>query len=177
MPRGWVHLPKPTVEIHEAGDHPRGGGARSHVHDHQGPFTRAAFDSRKSCEDHNGEVAATYLAKELLREFYAARRPAWARSRLRKFYAHCDRSGVRECKRLARTIREWEAEILAFHATGDSNGPTEGINLLIKKIKRVGHGFRNFTNYRLRLLLHCGGVKWQTHRTARVRGRQPRFAA
>jgi hypothetical protein len=41
------------------------------------------------------------------------------------------------------------------------------MNLLIKKVKRVGHGFRNFANYRLRLLLHCG-VRWQTHRkTAR----------
>ena len=30
------------------------------------------------------------------------------------------------------------------------------MNLLIKKIKRTGHGFRNFDNYRLRLLLHCG---------------------
>jgi hypothetical protein len=36
------------------------------------------------------------------------------------------------------------------------------VNLLIKKVKRVGHGFRNFANYRLRLLLHCG-VVWQTH--------------
>ena len=124
----------------------------------------------------HGEVAAAYLAKELLREVYAARRPSWARSRLRKFYAQCDRSNVPECRRLAKTIRAWEAEVLAFHTTGRSNGPTEGINLLIKKIKRVGHGFRNFTNYRLRLLLHCG-VQWQTSRTARVRGRQPSFAA
>ena len=116
------------------------------------------------------------MAKELLREVYAARRPSWARSRLRKFYAQCDRSNVPECRRLAKTIRAWEAEVLAFHATGRSNGPTEGINLLIKKIKRVGHGFRNFTNYRLRLLLHCG-VQWQTPPTARVRGRQPSFAA
>ncbi len=83
---------------------------------------------------------------------------------------------MRECRRLARTIRAWEAEVLAFHTTGRSNGPTEGINLLIKKVKRVGHGFRNFNNYRLRLLLHCG-VQWQTAPTARVRGRQPRFIA
>jgi transposase len=67
-----------------------------------------------------------------------------------------------------------EAEILAFHATdGCSNGPTEAVNLLIKKVKRVGHGFRNFTNYRLRLLLHCG-VTWQAHQTASLRGRSPR---
>jgi hypothetical protein len=36
----------------------------------------------------------------------------------------------------------------------------------------VGHGFRNFANYRLRLLLHCG-VTWQTHRTASLRSRAP----
>ena len=73
-------------------------------------------------------------------------------------------------------IRAGEVEVLAFHTTGRSNGPTEGINLLIKKVKRVGHGFRNFNNYRLRLLLHCG-VTWHTVPTARVRGRQPRFIA
>jgi hypothetical protein len=55
--------------------------------------------------------------------------------------------------------------VLAFHTTGLSNGPTEAVNLLIEKIRRVGHGFRNFDNYRLRLLLRCG-VKWQTARTA-----------
>jgi hypothetical protein len=53
---------------------------------------------------------------------------------------------------------------------------TEAINLLIRKVKRVGHGFRNFANYRLRLVLHCG-VRWQTHRTASLRGRSPRFMA
>lgn len=126
--------------------------------------------------DPDGEVAAAYLAKELLREVYAARTLRTARRRLRTFYRHCTRSEVRECRRLARTIHSWEAEVLAFHTTGASNGVTEGINLLIKKIKRVGHGFRNFDNYRLRLLLHCG-VEWQTPRTARVRGRQPRFIA
>jgi transposase len=72
-------------------------------------------------------------------------------------------------------VRAWEAEILAFHTTnGCSNGLTEAINLLIKKVKRVGHGFRNFTNYRLRLLLHCG-VTWQTHQAARLRRRSSRL--
>lgn len=126
--------------------------------------------------DPDGEVAAAYLIKELLREVYAASNVTVARWRLERFYAHCDRSEVRECRRLARTIRAWENEVLAFHTTGASNGITEGINLMIKKIKRVGHGFRNFANYRLRLLLHCG-VEWKTPRTARVRGRQPRLVA
>ena len=92
-------------------------------------------------------------------------------------YRWSDGVQVAELSRLARTVRAWEAEILAWHATGGcSNGPTEALNLLIKKVKRVGHGFRNFVNYRLRLLLHCG-VTWQTHRTARLRGRSPRLVA
>jgi len=80
---------------------------------------------------------------------------------------------ILELCRLARTVRAWQTEILAWHqTTGCSNGPTEAINLLIKKVKRVGHGFRNFANYRLRLLLHCG-VRWQTHRPQDARPPRP----
>lgn len=63
-----------------------------------------------------------------------------------------------------------------FDTAGLSNVPTEAINLLIKKIKRVGHGFRNFDNYRLRLLLHCG-VDWNALRATPIGGRLPRFVA
>jgi transposase len=127
--------------------------------------------------DPTGEVAAAWQGKELLRAVYAAVGPAAARAALDRFYRWCDGVQVPELSRLARTVRAWEVEILAFHATnGCSNGLTEAVNLLIKKVKRVGHGFRNFANYRLRLLLHCG-VTWQTHRTARLRGRSPRLVA
>jgi transposase len=127
--------------------------------------------------DPTGEVAAAWQGKELLRAVYAAGDVADARTALGRFYRWSDGVGVAELSRLARTVRAWEAEILAFHSTGGcSNGPTEAMNLLIKKVKRVGHGFRNFGNYRLRLLLHCG-VRWQTHRTARLRGRYPRLVA
>jgi transposase len=129
--------------------------------------------------DPTGEVAAAWQGKELLRAVYAADDQPGARAALERFYRWSDGVEVPELARLARTIRAWEAEVLAFHATkGCSNGPTEAMNLLIKTVKRVRHGFRNFTNYRLRLLLllHCG-VRWQTHRTARLRGRSPRLVA
>lgn len=127
--------------------------------------------------DPSGDVTAAWQDKELLRAVYAAPDSAAARATLERFYRWCDAIQVAELSRLARTVGAWEAEILAWHRTaGCSNGPTEAINLLIKKVKRVGHGFRNFANYRLRLLLHCG-VTWQTHRTARLRGRSVRFVA
>jgi transposase len=126
--------------------------------------------------DPAGEVGAAYLAKELLREVYATRSPRQARRRLERFYAHCRAAEVVELRRLATTVHRWEHEILGWHRTGLSNGPTEAMNLLIKKIKRVGHGFRSIENYRLRLLLHCG-VEWHTPPVARIRGRQPSFVA
>jgi transposase len=126
--------------------------------------------------DPTGEVAAAWQGKELLRAVYATAGPP-ASVALDRFYHWCDGIQVAELSRLARTVRAGEAEILAWHATdGCSNGPTEAINLLIKKVKRVGHGFRNFANYRLRLLLHCG-VAWHTHRTARLRSRSARLVA
>jgi transposase len=84
--------------------------------------------------DPGGEVVAAWQGKELLRAVYAASNPAHARAALERFYRWSDGVGVAELSRLARTVRAWEAEILAFHTTGGcSNGPTEAINLLIKK--------------------------------------------
>ena len=42
--------------------------------------------------------------------------------------------------------------------------------------RRVGHGYRRFTNYRLRLFLHCG-TDWHTPTATPIRGRLPRLAA
>ena len=58
---------------------------------------------------------------------------------------------------------------------GPPTGP-EGLNLLVKKVKRAGHGFRSFANYRLRILLHAGGVNWPAQRppAPQIRTRSPR---
>ena len=140
------------------------------------PVAWAQVSALLDAGDPGGEVGAAYLAKELLREVYATASVGVARRRLDRFYRHCRDSEVHELVRLARTIRGWEGPILAWHATRLTNGPTEAVNLLVKKIKRVGHGFRNFDNYRLRLLLHCG-VQWQTRPAASMRRRQPRLIA
>ena len=67
----------------------------------------------------------------------------------------------------ATRCKRWRTEILNHHRTGASNGPTEGLNLCVKKVKRAGRGFTCFEHYRLRVLLHAGGVTWpQTSITA-----------
>jgi transposase len=126
--------------------------------------------------DPDGEVAVCYLAKELLRETYLADHVFEARRRLATFSDHCHSSGVPELERLARTIARWETPILRWHRTALTNATTEGTNLIVKNVKRLGFGFRNFDNYRLRLLLRCG-APWQHHPVASIRPRHPRISA
>lgn len=128
--------------------------------------------------DLDGQVAHAWIAAQDLRLIYRATTAQDAQRRLHAWLEHCAaRDDIPELHRLAATIDSWREEFLAYFATGGvSNGPTEAVNLLIKKIKRCGHGFRNFNNYRLRLLLHCG-VTWHTHQPTRIRGRLPRLVA
>lgn len=56
-------------------------------------------------------------------------------------------------------LRQWRTEILAYSDTGGmSNGGTEAIDGVIEKTRRLAHGFRNFTNYRIRILLAADGT-------------------
>jgi transposase len=126
--------------------------------------------------DPDGEVGAAYLAKELLRETYLADDAFDARRCLAAFYDHCATSEVPELTRLAKTIRRWQVPILRWHRSRLTNAATEGTNLIIKNVKRLGFGFRNFDNYRLRLLLRCG-APWKTRPVTSIRPRQPRFVA
>ena len=130
--------------------------------------------------DRDDQVYTAWSVKELLRDVYAADDEHAARCALTVFYEWAADSAVGECRRLARTVRRWEAQILAWHTTaGASNGPTEACNLLIKKVGRISHGFRNWNNYRLRVLAACK-LEWHNPPATRIRGRKapsPRLAA
>ncbi len=149
---------------------------RSHDHHSQRSWARllAGLDAG---DTHDEQLARTWIAAQDLRLIYHAPDRARAEQQLYRWLTYCADTDIPELHRLARTIDSWRTELLAYFDTGGvSNGPTEAINLLIKKIKRVGHGFRNFDNYRLRLLLHCG-VHWNTVRATPIRGRPPRSVA
>ena len=140
-------------------------------HDHHSDRSWTRLLAGLDLGDPNGEVAATWIAAQELRLLYRHTDPARAAQAFTQWLTFCADSEVPELHRLARTLDSWRDELLArFTAGAVSNGPTEAINLLIKKIKRVGHGFRNFTNYRLRLLLHCG-TTWHAPGTTMLRGR------
>ena len=124
--------------------------------------------------DPHDELLGAWLAKESVRDVYLADTPADAATLLDKAIAGCSSDEVAEVRTLGHTLASWRTEILAHHDTGASNGPTEGLNLCVKKVKRCGHGFRSFENYRLRVLLHAGGITWPARpHPPRIRTRAP----
>ena len=112
--------------------------------------------------DPGAEVAIAYRAKERLREFYRCSNPAAARAMLQELIEHCRRRAMPpELQKLGRTLQAWFDKVCNYHLAKISNGPTEGLNNLIKRIKRIGYGFRNFDNYRIRVLLYAGKPNWR----------------
>ncbi|WP_423064864.1 transposase [Enterococcus hirae] len=61
---------------------------------------------------------------------------------------------MRSSRTQSRHVTPVTRDRLAYFTTGGvSNGGTEAISLQIEKTRRLAHGYRNFTNYRLRLPL------------------------
>lgn len=57
---------------------------------------------------------------------------------------------------LANTLMAWLEPIVGMWRYSTSNGITEGFHTKMEMMSRRAFGFRNFENYLLRVLAHCG---------------------
>ena len=111
--------------------------------------------------DPRGEVRMAWHAKEMVRGIYAIDDPETAIEFVTRLgHDLQDDSCPPEIRQLGRTIVKWRHQISAWHRARVSNGPTEGANNLIKRVKRVAFGFRRFAHYRIRTLLYAGRPNW-----------------
>ena len=121
------------------------------------PELTARLEGLLALGDPDGEVAFAYSVKEAVAAFYATGDKEQAADLLRDIIETASKkSAPFEVQRLARTLRNWFESIVAWHEARVSNGPTEGMNNLLKRVKRVAFGFSNFENFRIRALLYAG---------------------
>ena len=121
--------------------------------------------------DPYGQVALAWEAKEAVRELYGHQDQALALEWIDALAEDLtDQIRPPEVRSLGRTLKRWRCEITAWHACHFTNGPTEAMNNLIKRIKRVAFGFTNFRNYRVRSLLYAGKPDWSLLATLTPRG-------
>lgn len=111
--------------------------------------------------DPKGEVQMTWHAKETIRSIYAIVDPDLAGEFVGQLIDDLtDGSMPVEVRSLGRTLRRWRHQIVAWHRARVSNGPTEAVNNLVKRVKRVAFGITNIENYRIRALLYAGKPNW-----------------
>ena len=65
-------------------------------------------------------------------------------------------SGFAALVTLAKTLANWDEAIVCMWRFSKSNGITEGFHRKMKLIQRRAYGFKNFENYRLRVIAECG---------------------
>lgn len=144
-----------------------------HLTDRQAAKLGAAL----AAGDPDGQVTLAWQLAQALRSCYRRPQLADGKQQAEALLDTLHTCPIPEAARLGRTLASWRPELLAYFDTHRaSNGPTEAMNLLVEKTRRIGHGYRNFANYRLRLLLACG-VDWHTAPTPRIRNRKPRLVA
>lgn len=68
------------------------------------------------------------------------------------------RSRLRPFQKLARTVRSHLEGIVAYVATGLSNGRSEGLNRKIRTITRRSFGFHGPTSLIALIFLCCSGI-------------------
>jgi transposase len=106
-------------------------------------------------------VATVWQAKEAVREPYAHADAELALEWVTQLGRDLqDADYPIEARSLGRTLIRWRRRIAAWHEAHVTNGPTEAVNDLIKRVKRAAFGFTSFQNYWIRSLLYAGKPNW-----------------
>ena len=116
------------------------------------------YDTRRTLErwlKEHPELEEVYYAKEALLKIYRCK--GWKKAK-RSFGILLDAlalSKIKELQRLRRTLMEWRSEILNYFENRITNARTEGYNNVCKQLQKRAYGYRNFNNYRLKVLNVC----------------------
>jgi transposase len=99
-----------------------------------------------------------YAAKQQLNQLLLLKTLTRKRAKrsLPKLLALIEQLSASPLHSLANTLTSWLEPIVAMWRFSKSNGITEGFHTKMEMMSRRAFGFRNFENYRLRVLTHCG---------------------
>lgn len=105
-------------------------------------------------------LQALYFAKQQLNGFLVLRSLTARRARrmMPKLLRLIEQFWESPARALAATLRSWIEPIVRMWRFSRSNGITEGFHTKMEMLSRRAYGFRNFENYRMRVLAQCGWI-------------------
>ena len=104
----------------------------------------------------NLKVARAWAAKELFTKFWQYQEAGWARRFFKDWFGWISRSRLKPMIAVARMLKRHLENLLTYLKHRITNAVTEGLNSKIQSLKSAARGFRNFQNYRTRILFFCG---------------------
>jgi transposase len=102
------------------------------------------------------KTSRAWIIKENFSHFWSYRYKGAARNFFKAWSNNAMRSRLEPVKKVVKMLRRHEQGLLSYSQHRISNACAEGFNSAIQLIKANARGFRNFTNYRARILFHCG---------------------
>lgn len=103
----------------------------------------------------NLKTSRAWRIKETFREFWCYHYTGAAKRFFDAWSNNAMRSRLEPVKKVVRMLRRHETGLLNYSRHSISNACAEGFNSAIQLIKANARGFRNFSNYRARILFHC----------------------
>ncbi|MFN8370667.1 MAG: transposase [Bacteriovoracaceae bacterium] len=100
-------------------------------------------------------IEEIYLTKEAINKAYQCGNAHHAKKILTKLTDALALTKIPELKTLRKTLLSWLNEILNYFENRLTNARTEGFNNVAKQVQKRAYGFKNFNNYRLKLLYVC----------------------
>ena len=118
----------------------------------------AQFEALKNMELKSSRA---WAIREQFRWFWEYRYAGCAKKFFGLWYQWASRCQLDPVKKVAKMLKKRLNNILTWFRHPISNGPAEGFNSRIQSLKSAARGFRNFLNYRTRILFFCGKLDLQ----------------
>jgi transposase len=97
-----------------------------------------------------------WAIKETFQEFWNARNEGFAEEIFKHWYCWATRCQIKPVMKVAKMLKRHLDGLMSYFRYRISNAVSEGLNSEIQSIKSSARGFRNFENYRNRILFSCG---------------------
>jgi transposase len=119
-------------------------------------FSPEQAEEFSALKDLQLKVARAWAAKELFSKFWEYQEQGWARRFFKDWFGWVSRSRLKPVVEVAQMLKRHLDNLLTYLKHHITNAVTEGLNSKIQSLKAAARGFRNFRNYRIRILFFCG---------------------
>jgi transposase len=107
----------------------------------------------------NEPLNAAYILKEDFRTVFDERDPKKARRALKEWKLRVRDSGIPELMEFVKMLDRRRYGIQNFFRHRLTNGLSEGLNNVVKTVKKVAYGFHDWQYFRLKILRRCGKIE------------------